>query len=397
MAKMFYSLREAAEKLGVSTDEVRAKIERGELSEFRSGDELVVKREQVDMLAGDTGDGLGLDLSGEVGEEIGLSDSVLEDDAPIIDTGHDSLVIGLDDSASDEIGLSNDDDNLSGSFGLGDSAGDAMLADSAGGSLGLDDDLTTPAKVGSTSGGTPMDSGIGLGGSGLGGSGMGGSGKGGSSIGLAGSGMGLGGSGVISLASEASGSGMEIESPKDQTGISIFDDGLESVDSSEATLVTDATAFDDAAGSGSGLLDLTREGDDTSLGVDLLDDGYGGAGTDEEANAGTGAGGALFETAAVGAGEADLAQAAPMMVFQEAYDGAGSGLVGGLALGIVCAMLVIGSIVFMTLVGQPGTRIIEQLGGTQNIGIGEVPIAVLAAAGVMVLGGIVGLVLGKRG
>lgn len=382
MAKMFYSLQEAAQKLGVSTDEVRAKIERGELSEFRSGDELVVKREQVDMLAGDTGgDGLGLDLSGEVGEEIGLSDSVLEDDAPIIDTGHDSLVIGLDDSAGDQIGLS-DDDDLGGSFGLGDSAGDAMLADSAGGSLGLDDDLTTPAKVGSTSGATPADSAIGLGGSG---------------IGLGGSGLGIGGSGVISLASEASGSGMEIQSPKDQTGISIFDDGLESVDSSEATLVTDATAFDDSAGSGSGLLDLTREGDDTSLGVDLLDDGYGGAGGgDEDARAGTGAGGALFETAAIGAGEADLAQAAPMMVFQEAYDGAGSGLVGGLALGIVCAMLVIGSIVFMTLVGQPGTRIIDQLGGTQNIGVGEVPVAVLGAAGVMVLGAIIGLVLGKR-
>jgi len=379
MAKMFYSLQEAAEKLGVSTNEVRAKIERGELSEFRSGDELVVKREQVDMLAGDTGDGLGLDLSGEVSEEIGLSDSVLEDDAPIIDTGHDSLVIGLDDSASEPLGLS--EDEAGGSFGLGDSAGDDLMSDSAGGSLGLDDDLTTPAKVGSTSGATPSDSAIGLGGS---------------SLGLAGSGLGIGGSGVISLASEASGSGMEIESPKDQTGISIFDDGLESVDSSEATLVTDATAFDDSAGSGSGLLDLTREGDDTSLGVDLTDDGYGGGG-DEDAAVAQGEGGGLFETTAVSAGEADLAQAAPMMVFQEAYDGAGSGLVGGLALGIVCAMLVIGSIVFMTLVGQPGTRIIEQLGGTMNVGVGEVPIAVLAAAGVMVLGGIIGLVLGKRG
>ena len=48
-----------------------------------------------------------------------------------------------------------------------------------------------------------------------------------SGIGLGGSSIGLGGSGVISLASEASGSGMEAESPKDQTGISIFDDGLD--------------------------------------------------------------------------------------------------------------------------------------------------------------------------
>lgn len=370
MAKMFYSLEEAAEKLGISSDEVRQKIEAGELSEFRSGEELVVKREQVDMLAGDTGDGA-IELSDIASEEIGLSDSVLEDDGPIIDTGHDSLVIGLDDSASDDIGLSDDAD--SGSIGLGDSAGDELLmSDSAGGSIGLDDDLTTPADIGSTSGGTPADSGIGLGGSSIG----------------------LGGSGVISLASEASGSGMEAESPKDQTGISIFDDGMDDVDSSEATLVTDSPMFEtDASASGSGLLDLTREGDDTSLGVDLLDDGYGGG--DEDAGVAPAEAGALFETT-VG-GEVDLTQAAPMMAFQEAYDGGGSGLVGGLALGIVCSMLFLGAIVLMALMNQPGTRIIEQLGGTQNVGVGEVPIAVLAVAGVTLIAGVIGLVLGKRG
>ncbi len=371
MAKMFYSLNEAAEKLGISPDEVRQKIESGELSEFRSGDELVVKREQVDMLAGDT-DGAGIDLSEIGSEEIGLSDSVLEDDGPIIDTGHDSLVIGLDDSASDSIGLGGDDAS-SGSFGLADD--DLLLSDSASASIGLDDDITEPGNIGSTSGGTPADSGIGLGGSG---------------IGLGGSA--LGGSGVISLASEASGSGMEAESPKDQTGISIFDDGMDDVDASEATLVTDAPIFEaDSSGSGSGLLDLTREGDDTSLGVDLLDDGYGG----EDAGIAPAEAGALFETTA--GGEVDLTAAAPMMAFQEAYDGGGSGLVGGLALGIVCAMLFLGAIVFMALVNQPGTRIIDQLGGTQNVGVGEVPIAVLAVAGVTLIAGVIGLVLGKRG
>ena len=374
MAKMFYSLQEAAEKLGISADEVREKIESGELSEFRSGDELVVKREQVDMLAGDTGDGDSDD--GSIGleelatEEIGLSDSVLEDDSPIIDTGHDSLVIGLDDSASDSIGLT-DDDAAGGSFGLGDSASEPLLADSASGSIGLDDDVTTPTDVGSTSGGTPADSGIGLGGSSIG----------------------LGGSGVISLASEASGSGMEAESPKDQTGISIFDDGLDDVDASEATLVTDSPMFEtDASASGSGLLDLTREGDDTSLGVDLLDDGYGGG--DDDAGVAPAEAGALFETTA--GGEVDLTQAAPMMAFQEAYDGSGSGLVGGLALGIVAAMLFLGAIVFMALMNQPGTRIIDQLGGTMSVGVGEVPVAVLAVAGVTLIAGIIGLVLGKK-
>lgn len=364
MAKMFYSLEEAAEKLGIDTDGVKAKIESGELSEFRSGDDLVVKREQVDMLAGDTGDGSGIDLSDIGSEEIGLSDSVLEDDGPIIDTGHDSLVIGLDDSTEGSIGL---EDSAGGSIGL---------EDSASGSIGLTDSVTSETQVGSTSGGTPAaDSAPDLMGSGLGGSG-------------------IMGSGIIDLSSEASGSGMEAVSPKDQTGISIFDDGLDDADSMEATLVTDAPVFDaDASSSGSGLLDLTREGDDTSLGVDLLDDGYGGG---EEEGVGVAAeeGGALFESAS--GGEADIAQAAPMMAFQEAYDGSGSGMVGGAALGIVVTMLFVGAIAVLALMNQSGTVIIEKLGGTMDIGVGQVPIAVLAAAGVTLIGAVIGMVLGKK-
>jgi excisionase family DNA binding protein len=56
MAKMFYSIEEAAEKLGKSPNEVRAMAERGELQEFRDGEKLIFKKEQVDLLAGDEGD-----------------------------------------------------------------------------------------------------------------------------------------------------------------------------------------------------------------------------------------------------------------------------------------------------------------------------------------------------
>lgn len=56
MAKMFYSLDEAAEKLGKSANEVRSMAERGELQEFRDGEKLIFKKEQVDLLAGDDGD-----------------------------------------------------------------------------------------------------------------------------------------------------------------------------------------------------------------------------------------------------------------------------------------------------------------------------------------------------
>src|SRR5689334_18770060 len=80
---------------------------------------------------------------------------------------------------------------------------------------------------------------------------------------------------TISLASD-SGTGMNLESPKEQTGISIFDaDQTEEADPSAVTQVTESAPTElslETVGSGSGLLDLTREADDTSLGQDLLEE-----------------------------------------------------------------------------------------------------------------------------
>ncbi|MCC5822801.1 MAG: helix-turn-helix domain-containing protein [Phycisphaerales bacterium] len=56
MAKMFYTLEEAAAKLGMSEDEVRNLTESGQLQEFRDRDRLMFKVDQVDLLAGDDGD-----------------------------------------------------------------------------------------------------------------------------------------------------------------------------------------------------------------------------------------------------------------------------------------------------------------------------------------------------
>ncbi len=52
MAKMFYSLDEAAAKLGKTAAEVREMASRGQLQEFRDRERLMFKREQVDLLAG---------------------------------------------------------------------------------------------------------------------------------------------------------------------------------------------------------------------------------------------------------------------------------------------------------------------------------------------------------
>ncbi|MDF1808373.1 MAG: helix-turn-helix domain-containing protein [Phycisphaerales bacterium] len=53
MAKMFYSLDEAAAKLGMDETEVQSLAESGQLQEFRDRDKLMFKVEQVDLLAGD--------------------------------------------------------------------------------------------------------------------------------------------------------------------------------------------------------------------------------------------------------------------------------------------------------------------------------------------------------
>lgn len=99
-------------------------------------------------------------------------------------------------------------------------------------------------------------------------------------------------------------------SPKEQTGISIFDaDEVEEADAAAQTQITEAPSFGfetaaDPAASGSGLLDMTREADDTSLGADLLSDFDMGDGEGSTVGEGVGAGGgALFEEASSSAGQ----------------------------------------------------------------------------------------------
>ncbi len=53
MAKMFYTLDEAATKLGMDEADVQSLAESGQLQEFRDREKLMFKVEQVDLLAGD--------------------------------------------------------------------------------------------------------------------------------------------------------------------------------------------------------------------------------------------------------------------------------------------------------------------------------------------------------
>jgi len=55
MAGMFYSLQEAAERLGKTEDEIRAIVQSGQLREFRDGPNLLFKVDEVDALIADLG------------------------------------------------------------------------------------------------------------------------------------------------------------------------------------------------------------------------------------------------------------------------------------------------------------------------------------------------------
>lgn len=232
MAKMFYTLEEAARRLGKTTDAVTEMAKSGQIQEFRDRERLMFKVEQIDLLAGGHDDDLGDPGSG--GDIIGLADS---GEADAIELKEES-VLGLEDS-----------------------------------------------KVSSGTG----------------------------------------------------------------TGVFIFDaDELDATDPSELTHISEAppsVEFTlDSGSSGSGLLDLTREEDDTSLGLDTLEEMY----PEEDADMPASASG-LFDSggqdhgleAAAGAG----AMIMPAVV--ETYDGGWSGFSVGAAIGAL-ACLLIACLILMT-------------------------------------------------
>lgn len=203
--------------------------------------------------------------------------------------------------------------------------------------------------------------------------------------------------GAISLASD-SGSGMNLESPKEQTGISIFDaDQTDEADPSAVTQVTESAPTElslETVGSGSGLLDLTREADDTSLGRDLLEEvsAQEGSTASETVTEGEGGdAGALFEPAG---GESDVAVATTggggLMVLTEQVDGKWSGFTGGIALGLVALFALTLAIVIFGMTGTADFGIIKMIGDSFMMWLA-------IAAGIVILPGLLGLVFGRNG
>jgi len=353
MAKMFYTLDEAAERLKKSPDEVREMAQKGQIQEFRDRDRLMFKTDQIDLLAADEEHGSG-------------DDADLSSMIPLADSG-----MGLGDSTLGESGAGTS------SAGMGES-------ESGGADLGESESIGDSGDSGDT--GDSAESGSGVGGL-LGESGeMGGSGL------LGGSGSGLGSDPFADSGSADESAGGEDK--KERTGVGIFDaDELEDVDPSEMTVMSGSGSGMgiDNLGSGSGLMDLTRESDDTSLGADFLEELTPGEEGGAEAGSPAAAEGGLFEgedEAPVGAGAGGAPGVAYAMA--EPYDGAGSGLVGGLSLGVAITLALALAIVVLSMLGAPDMGLMELV--TTNFNYVVIGVAALTA----VLG-ILGWLIGRRG
>ena len=221
MAKMFYTLDETKATLGKSEDEVKQYAREGRLREFRDGPRLMFKADQVDQLKSDLGEGGGR-------ADIGVSDSG---------------ILGLADSAapsgSGVISLADTD--------FGKSPGAAVMREET--ALAMDLGLTGSMSGIPSPGRTAAPGGIG-----------------GTGMGMTGTGMGMSGTGV----------GMSPGPSGSRGGITVFDvDDAHKADPMAQTAIGSGIQDQiqlESVGSGSGLLDLTRESDDTSLGAELLDE-----------------------------------------------------------------------------------------------------------------------------
>jgi hypothetical protein len=184
-------------------------------------------------------------------------------------------------------------------------------------------------------------------------------------------------------------------------GVNVLGDSVTAADPSAQTAISGGGVSDqvslEGVGSGSGLLDLTRESDDTSLGAELLDEiAPGGSGSRRGTKAGTAVGGSVAEASVVaGSVAGGTAVGVPAVqrgrigapVYVESADPLAPFL-GGAALG-AAVMVLYGGLAVMSAVmetrPQPLTWV-QDFSFFVIAGIG---------LGVALLFGAIGMVLGK--
>ena len=235
MAGMFYSLEEVCEKLGKSEDEIKRLVQEGKLREFRDGSKLLFKADDVNAVGGggdeETSVALSIDDTGELSlapgqaetEQSGLDEIDLEE-LVSDDTKSSEVAASSSGSTAAETGEGTVEE-----LSLEDLAGDGpAIGDEDGSGLGFGELAGEDTKFAT----------------------------GGDSINV------LGGTeDGYSLTDDTSG----------ETKLA----GVEDDDQEEASIgrLDEDVNLDSFGGSGSGLLDLSLQADDTSLGA-VLDDIY---------------------------------------------------------------------------------------------------------------------------
>jgi hypothetical protein len=247
MAKMFYTLDEAKGVLGKNEEEIKQYTREGRLREFRDGPRFMYKADQVEALKAELAGGDPVDLgASDSGAAIGLADS------RGIGSGISS---GLGSGMGSGIGSGATSPGSGIPSGIGSGVGSGLGSGLSGTGSGLSLVDTESGRSGSSAGGMSLKEDTALA----------------ADLGLSGS---VGG--VPSPAARAGGSGTGLSgSQGSRPGVDVFqNDEVERVDPSAQTAIAPGIADvpSEGVGSGSGLLDLTRESDDTSLGAELLDE-----------------------------------------------------------------------------------------------------------------------------
>jgi len=179
---------------------------------------------------------------------------------------------------------------------------------------------------------------------------------------------------VLGLAGTGSGAGMGgLGDSGERTGVSALSGRGKGGDNVEIGLET--------VGSGSGLLDLTRDSDETALGAELMDQVYSNdAGGSQAGQSG------IFAAAAMETPDAAAPIATGMMV-AEAYDGAWSGAGLGMMIAAVAALVVAALIIVTAGLGS-GSAVANNFTGNLIAWAGSL-------AGIVAVFGLLGFFIGR--
>lgn len=250
MAKQTYTLAEAMQKLRTDENGLRGLVRAGKLREFREGNAMTYRIEEVDALAAqrasDSGTGE-FTLEPVEGSDAPAGQAPLDSGLGLPGGLSGSSILSLEDTASLQPAPEKTGPGKTGSTAGGKTGSSVPL---------LDDSRTgsavPPTKSGSGTRLKPSDSG-----------------------------SALSGSDVLNLEEIDREAPSEGGPRKDDTvitnvGISVFDDDDLEIAADPMAKTVAAGGVQhlglDGSGAGSGLLDLTRESDDTSLGADVLSD-----------------------------------------------------------------------------------------------------------------------------